>query len=236
MHIDKIGVELEGFYTNESINTRIDRRSLVEHWDGSYRTTRPGVVPKEYIPVEPFTSDTEGREKLKNWLKTNYPDYTNFQCGFHVHISLKNPEHYRLLMTEEFYNFYLQKYELWGKLNRVPKNALFWKRLEGKRLGKRRNRTCYAKKGFNIKNVTAQLSSSGDRYYHLNFAYEKHRTLESRMLPMFKTPELAYSAVIEFTRIVEAYINQTPNTESSLHKLREMIEVEEREELEEVLV
>lgn len=233
--VDKVGVELEGFYTNEDYS-RISY--AVEHTDNSFRTTKPGFRNREFIPERPFTlaggEEIEGKLRLKNWIKQNYPSLVNYQCGFHVHISLQNPEHYRLLMTEEFYNFYLEKYALWGKINKVPKNALFWKRLEGKVLGKNRNRMNFAKRLFSSKNVADQIHGRGDRYCHLNFAYSKYRTMESRMLPMFKTPELAYLAVLELVRIIEQYLFTCMNTETpaSYRELREVIELPEMPEVE----
>lgn len=237
--VDKVGVELEGFYSDSSWS-RIS--GVVEHTDNSFRTTKPGFKNREFIPERPFSmaSNVEEEEKLnlKLWLKRNYPDFTNYQCGFHVHVSLQNPEYYRLLMTEEFYNFYLDQYTLWGKLNKVPKSALFWKRLEGKKLGKRRNRMNFAKKHFCSKNIIEQVHGRGDRYCHLNFAYYKYKTVESRLLPMFKTPELAYSAVMELIRIIEKYLSFTVNTETpaSYRELQLRVEIEEEEAEFEVLV
>lgn len=136
-------------------------------------------------------------------LEENYPSDCNKSCGFHIHVSFQSIHDYGLLMEKGFFDFFQEKMKAWGK-NYPCKNKEFWDRLNGG--------NTYCAKTFNPEE---QISGrSGERYTQLNFcAYLRHKTVECRLLPMFKQKDTAKSALKQVLSIFDDWITQQKKQE-----------------------
>jgi hypothetical protein len=170
-YIEKVGVEMEGGWNYKPDNLKYDQSVEVE---SMYR----GEVSS------PPTS-YENLQYLFEWMRKWYPQHVDASCGFHIHISLKNTLYYSQLMSEEFYEYFLQKTEEWGKKKEEQKYdmSLFWKRWRGD------NKFC--RRIFRADEQSIVKDKQSCRYSHLNFCYTMHQTLECRLFPMFQSKRIA---------------------------------------------
>lgn len=206
--VDKIGVEIEGGF-------KLGRTLPEDHGiDGSIRSSLPNIQMLE------IRSKPETLENLRDFIFSHYPDYSNYTCGMHTHVSLKDSEDYLRLLDEEFFSFFKERMRVWGRLQKIGASHLFWKRLNNQTLGKRRGkpRTNFCKTDLTKDNAILQLTGSGDRYCFLNFAHYKYGTVECRLFPVFKDrPEIAYSAVCEVVRTIEWWLKQKQGKHGKSH-------------------
>lgn len=216
--VDKIGVEIEGgFRYGRSLPADSGR-------DGSIRSTLPGIKMLE------IRSSPDNLEGIRDFIFSHYPDYSNYTCGMHTHISLQDSEDYLRLVDDEFISFFKERMRLWGRIQKINKAHLFWKRLNNQSLGKCRGvpRTNFCKTNLTALEAAKQLLGGGDRYYFLNFAHYKYGTVECRLFPVFKgKPELAYSAVCEVVRSIERYLAAKHKKHGKSHGYRIVREVSE---------
>jgi len=92
--------------------------------------------------------------------------------------------------------------ESWGKRWNI-KNSEFWNRLNGA------NNFC--RKDFSPEAQARSTYKYADvRYRHWNFCYMIHKTLECRMLPVFKEVRIAKAAATEVYDIVESWLEKSP--------------------------
>lgn len=190
---DKVGVEIEGRWLDVSATERLARREgMGTCGDGSIRNgftearsmeiqTRPGSVVEQLRQLSAF-----------------YPDESDASCGMHVHVSFQDKGSFTQLCTSEFLEYFANRWEEWGLANGLPQNAEFFKRLRGD------NDYC-------IPNDDDDLATpwQADRYRQLNFtAWDEHKTLECRLLPMFRSARLAYSALVELINIYEDWLGK----------------------------
>lgn len=128
-------------------------------------------------------------------LTAIYPDATNASCGMHVHVSFEQGD-VTLLASEAFHTFFLQRWEAWG--HAVGVKGEFWKRLRGENQ--------YCNRGSQFRGVGVDATNH-DRYRQLNFsAYREHRTVECRLLPMFRDARMAILAVENLINIYEDFL------------------------------
>lgn len=193
----QMGAELEGSWakTRKSVaaavrgSKAIDDRSVhIGHGDPGEIVTRPHDVLEDLC-----------RDITELW-----PDTVNDSCGFHIHASF-TPMDTSLLATREFYVYFKERWNKWGVENKIDRTHEFWTRLAG--------RNKFATDRFDPE---TQLRGTGGappgdkRYTMLNFyAWEKHRTVECRLLPMFNNLELALSAVRCMSDIYNVYLSRT---------------------------
>ena len=138
--------------------------------------------------------------EVENFILNNYPDEVNSTCGLHIHMSFKNDKKdYAILATKEFYNFFLDEIESWADNRKINKGSRFYKRLEGVQ---------YSKREFLAENQLNENSEYSDRYAHLNFCYNKHRTLEIRCGNMFDNKEISVEYVHAVIDIVNYYLSK----------------------------
>lgn len=179
--IDKVGVELEGGWNTMP--------SLRVKSDGSVNAFGSAVTG------EVVTNPSSDIEKIILDIETNYPEVINKSCGFHIHTSFKNLNYFSCLTLEDFYEFFFTKMNQWGK-DYPCKNPEFWDRLNGT------NTFCL--KDFNPE---LQLENSFSRYTQVNFcAFCHHKTVECRLLPMFKAKTTAIAALRAVLNVYEEWI------------------------------
>jgi len=137
--------------------------------------------------------------EVKDFILNNYPDECNSSCGLHIHMSFKNDKKdYAILATKEFYDFFLSEIQTWADNRKINKNSRFYKRLEGVQ---------YSKREFLAENQLNPNSDYSDRYAHLNFCYNKHKTLEIRVGNMFDNKEISVEYVHAVIDIVNYYLS-----------------------------
>jgi hypothetical protein len=138
------------------------------------------------------------------WIRKYYPQEHNSDCGGHFHISFDNIQAFEFLCTKQFFNHFQRELYRWGVKANI-KNADFWSRLRGD------NSMCRT-----TFRGTEQLYTQNDsypdcRYSILNFQYNKHGTLEFRILPIFDEPKLYIKAIQVCMDITQKYLDKIAN-------------------------
>ena len=197
----KIGFELEGVWKSRPKDEGTSH--IVCRDDGSvrnYNTSSPFWTGEYVVVCKRFT--TSNLEHLESIIRNNYPTETNESCGGHFHISFKDLRFYALLMELEFFQLMKENLLKWGQ-RRLNKEAYhkFENRLAGKSAP---HNYCYSQDMF-IPDSQVDRSNS-ERYTHLNFDYQKHQTLEVRLLPQFQSPLVYLEAVDNILTTMRTYI------------------------------
>ena len=196
----KVGIEIEGLWNDlRAVRNRADEAGLTGCTDGSVNTNLDSTAS----PYEFQTHPGSLREAVSQ-LVSFYPDETNASCGMHVHVSFNVSTDATLLASQEFYDYFRARWIAWGRREHVwgegteaaAARGLFWARLYGQ------NDFC------RINRSSERHFLTMDRYHQLNFsAWNEHRTIECRLLPMFKSASLGVSAVQELLSIFEDYLH-----------------------------
>ena len=199
--VNLIGIEIEGGWDSEP--------------RGFYRDG--SVSLSEECSVGEIQSTPSSIDDVKSWVTDNYPDYANKTCGMHIHLSFSNRLAYMQLLEKQFYDkVFLPNAEQWGidnKINgwdiedfdtRTKSGSEYWKRLAG--------RNSYCRKGYRGDKQARLQDKDSIRYYHLNYCWNLHNTLECRLFPTFKArdredkPYLALSAIDFFYNVCNNYL------------------------------
>lgn len=198
----KVGIEIEGLWNNlRETRDRANEEDLGGCQDGSVRQNPTSNAEGYEFQTVPGTL----REALSQ-LISFYPDETNDSCGMHVHVSFNVSTDASLLATQQFFDYFRARWIAWGEREHVwgrgspddtnTARGTFWQRLFG------HNDYC------RVNRSTERNILSMDRYHQLNFsAWNEHRTVECRLLPMFKSARLGVSAVQELLAIFEDYLH-----------------------------
>ena len=186
-YIKRVGIELEGGWADKY-------RLTGGTWqlDGSVRVQARHVgeyVSRPILPVE-----------IAPWVTTNYPQAVNSSCGMHVHISVSSKLRYAHLMDKCFVRYVLKRFQQWGKSHTI-KSGAFWSRLRGG------NEYCQRPKELYIpdEQVRAKAKGRAPRYSVVNYCYGLHKTVELRLLPMFKDPLIGITAIHFYLETVDKY-------------------------------
>ncbi len=191
-HLDMMGLEIEAGWKETKSNLTFD--GSLRNGD-FYNSTSIGELVSK-----PF----DDKDELFKYMDENWPDEVTQKCGFHIHTSFKNINHYNELMNKKFYNYFLLEMEKWGnEYNCTNKN--FWSRLSGA------NNFC--EKKFNPDAQTIFSGKDPIRYTHLNYCYKMHKTIECRLFPTFTEVKTAKSAVDALINCFENYLEQNPPRE-----------------------
>lgn len=198
----QFGVELEGGWEKPYRDVASGVRGAKGKGDGSLSGIRGDVGE---IITAPYSSLGE----LLKDIKTLHPNYTNETAGFHIHASFEALD-YSMLTSEEFWNFYRGRWRAWGEANAKgmtkAEEKWFWDRFDVRT----QHSKTYCKAKFDpVEQLDPNLGrDNGKRYTQLNFsAWHKHRTVESRLLPMFSTVDITLSSVQEMSDIYNLFLN-----------------------------
>jgi len=120
-NVDKIGVELEGYWKHNPSGFRIHGDSSIELSSIRERrlrrdNTNPhprGTVGEKSSPVFATLND------LKVWLFREYPHRRNFSCGFHINISLSNPTLLQECNVRYIHDAMIKAILRYGKIKRL---------------------------------------------------------------------------------------------------------------------
>lgn len=170
-YIDKVGIELEGGWNNA-----IDLNII---GDGSVNV-RAEIIGE--LVSYPMTE-----EKVYDWVIKNHPPAVNATCGMHVHVSFTKILYYAKLMDPLFQGLLLERLTTWGKENKIRSSHPFWERVEG-------NNT-FCRPNFWPERQYLKREKHGERYTMLNYTWARYRTIECRILPAFKNPNISVSAI-----------------------------------------
>tara|TARA_R110002020_G_scaffold1019_6_gene5190 strand:+ start:2211 stop:3137 length:927 start_codon:yes stop_codon:yes gene_type:complete len=137
-----------------------------------------------------------------SWLKQidSYVMNSNRSCGHHLHFGGFTPEEYSWLMEEEFNDFFLEGMRRWGKARHINEDSAFWNRLSGN--------NSFCKREFRPTVQRSMTDKGSDRYTQLNFCWSLHKTLEVRLLPVFRKKELNLFAFYAVYGILRTYITR----------------------------
>lgn len=188
-YIKLVGLELEGGWDCNEVS-ELEKEDSCYHSDGSVSCS--GNVTGEIVSTPlPIGNAVQ-------WLEEFYPTHMNQTCGFHIHVSLKNEKYYSWLMDKVFYRYYLKEMEKFG--NDYPvKNSSFWSRLKGN--------NNYCRKKWDADKQSGLRDKDSYRYTHVNFCYSLHKTVEFRLLPLFKEVTTAKAAMLKTFEIIETHIS-----------------------------
>jgi len=197
LHISKIGCELEGGFKRKAMGENY-------HGDGSVHVNSTESVSIGYVG-EVVSRPFDNLGMMLDWVDHYYPDKVNQSCGCHVHVSFNCRLAYMLTMSQEYYDYWWDEMTKWGARVKLKDNSEFWKRMKGQ------NHYC-KKMPKNAKTLTCegQKGTRGDygcdRYYQLNHCFSKHKTLECRILPCFKSKKLTISGVKAFVNLTNDFL------------------------------
>lgn len=191
----QMGAELEGSWPNRAKAAQ-GVRGAKPHDDKSVHIGHGD-------PGEIVTRPHEKLEDLLADISALWPESVNDSCGFHIHASF-TPLDGSIIASKGFYQYFKEEWNDWGHKIKLPKNHEFWIRLAGQNK--------HARDRFEpevqLKGNFAAQGRADARYTMLNFyAWEKHRTIECRMLPMFADKEIALSAVTKLASIYDTYLS-----------------------------
>lgn len=201
-HYDKIGIEIEGRYFNlREVWDRASNAGLEYSDDSSiWRTQVPGGPQCQEFKTKPGLLCEALRQ-----LEAFYPDEADASCGLHVHVSFRDPSYFTQLMTRGFYDYFKTRWLEWAEQNNLSKYGQFMQRLAGE------NDYCNLNTGDPSDPADGTTPLGDDRYRQLNFsAWHEHKTVECRLLPMFRDSTLAVAAVTELISIYEDWLSQAP--------------------------
>lgn len=196
--IDKVGIELEGAW-------KTTRRGINMTHDGSVCDFSGSVMDNcrlGEVVSDPFVYWSD----LVAFMQEKYPDHINRTCGLHVHISTPTVGAYEALMNERYFKFLMKSLAYWGRKNKIIENHSFWRRISGSEY--------YCRGFFRPEEQVIQTGKASCRYTQVNYCYGLHRTMEVRVLPMFKQKNLAISAIYHILRMTQRYLT-LPNAFSN---------------------
>lgn len=195
--IDMVGVEIEGLWEDlRDAKLRASARNASGTPDGSLEEMDDEDA--DGAAYEFRTAPGSVGEAIRA-LADLYPDFTNRTCGMHVHLSFRDKASIGLLNSPEFFEFFYGAWKEWGKERKIPEKHEFWRRLRGE------NTYCAVNED--------TMDWHGDRYMALNFsAWHKHRTMECRLLPMFRDSAMGCAAVVRLCEIVDEYLSDAVET------------------------
>lgn len=201
-HINMVGFEVEGAWKVDRVRDRHENYFNGFHGDGSLSnipqvsTNDRGWIGEYATPV-PINNE----EALIDTMEERWPDKWNHTCGFHIHISTKTINNYSKLMDQGFYRIFKRELEkeLIPSIQNAEERERFQARLRGE--------STYCKRGWRAEVQSRLRDKSGDRYFHLNFCWSLHGTMEVRVPPMMNLSD-GKRTMKWMTSFVETYLEK----------------------------
>jgi hypothetical protein len=200
---DKVGIEIEGRFRNLT-----ELIPIAEELTGGRGVRDSSVQSDRHNHFEPHEFQTKAGSlgsAITQLIKL-FPDSSNESCGMHIHVSFPSAQT-GLLYSQEFFDYFITRWKAWGTRENIHPDHYFWSRLRGE------GAYCH----LNTIDTRGQHPTMQDRYKQLNWAaWREHKTIECRLLPMFRRQSLAVSAAQELIDIYETYLAQ--DLGEKLHK------------------
>lgn len=205
--IKGLGIELEGAWRNTPRGgMEITRDGSLDVWRAPQDAIAKGEIPSPVLQVG---------DEVSNWLKSYYPHYCDHpRCAMHVHMSVGDHFRYQQVMQPEYMLTVIHYLTEWAKKENFPPGHHIWDRLEG--------RVEYCKPIFDADRQVRMRTKGfdhdtpGNRYTAINYAWDRLRTFECRLLPMMPTVEQAERAVVELVDITNKFLLATARTEKKV--------------------
>lgn len=193
---DKIGVEIEGWWQTDRWS-QVQRIADNWHMSGSEDGSLEYDDDDVYKAYEFRTRPGSLGEAISQ-VTALYPDACHQSAGMHVHMSFADVADTIALASVEFLTYFRQRWEAWGARMEIHRGSQFWSRLRGENSYCKANNTRYLAR-----------PCSADRYQQINWVpWGRHKTVELRLLPLFRDARIAISALEEWVSIVEDFIAQ----------------------------
>jgi hypothetical protein len=190
--VDKLGIEIEGWW-NE-----LPRAAAIGF--GAAGVSDASLAHHETARSHEYRTAPGSLAEQVSQLIALYPDFTHESAGMHVHLSFGDPLDVTALASDVFLDYFLSRWRSWGERNQLDRSGEFWKRLNG------HNQYCQITNATNVEN---ECTGVCDRYRQVNFSsYSRHRTVEQRLLPLFRDLRLAILAVEETQSIFSEYLSR----------------------------
>ena len=202
--IKAVGIELEGAWTRYYIDgkpsTRYEEGATIVRSQKPHRMKYDGSVRINLRDTNchflgEIASKPMQPRGVTSWVRRNQPDAANSTCGAHMHISTHSKSDYMCLTDKKFWKTFKEKMAKWGKKQNLNKNHGFWTRFEGK------STYCLP-----IFAPEQQLYNNSQRYTQINYCWDKHKTMEFRLLPIFESTDMQIDSFFELIKIVETYL------------------------------
>lgn len=192
--IAKIGVELEGGWNAYSDHIKSD--GSVSGVKNPGEIAFPPFHPDEFPWIEPV--NLPGFQNIRSGtmgsFTSMYPDHVNHTCGMHVHVSFPSTGMYAAFVDVRFQPWLVRGLHQWGLKGHIKSKA-FYSRLQG---GQSYCRDIYAPE--------SQLSGGGgQRYSIVNYCYPRYKTMEIRVLPMFKDVRFSIKAIKALVKLINIW-------------------------------
>lgn len=199
-NINKVGVELEGGWRNRVF------------LDADIHEDISLPVPEGYGPLWHFgeiASPPLPPSEAVPWMLKHYPldipaPVDGKSCGLHFHLSVRGDGEYNKLLSQTFYDTYLQA--MGAVLKQMDQasvdTVLFHQRLSGMNRFARR---LYAPS----RQVWCQEKDSGrdaERRTLINYCHGLHGTVEFRLFPMFRDPKCSVMVLEATMGLVDAFL------------------------------
>lgn len=199
--IDRIGIEIEGRWRDVPVGrtNAYDMLSRACHAH-SANLGSDGSVHRHsgFFSAEIQTNPGSPREAVRA-LVDLYPDETGADCGMHVHVSFQDPTLVSTLNTRQFYSYFRQKWvEFIAAHNLAPSGQLA-QRLQ--------SRNDYTQLNADTEDQQERFGRV-DRYRQINFAaWHEHKTVEFRLLPMFRHARIGVAAVWHLVSLLNEWFS-----------------------------
>lgn len=121
-----VGIEIEGYWRDarwDEVKADARAHGATGSGDGSLNEHA------DYTTYEWKTKPGSIGEAI-NQLVDLYPDATDDKCGMHIHVSFERSD-VVALASEEFFAYFREQWEAWGREMEIKPDSQFWKRLRG---------------------------------------------------------------------------------------------------------
>ena len=150
-------------------------------------------------------NDKDLKKYIRILLRKHYLKF-NQSCGLHIHIRLSSDEIYKLLMSEEFYSYFLDWLDYISMKYHIRNGHRWYKRINGNEYYCQRNcltelqfkTSSKPEERYSVYNSCFNTSRSGGKIY---------KTFEFRVFCMFESEQLTTKILTDFRKMITAFIN-----------------------------
>ncbi len=199
MHINKMGIELEGGWRGTRGVIPFNDGTKIKH-DGSVYFNRP-AAGEPFLHYGEVISEPLTPDELKEFALTHCPTDVNDSCGTHIHVSVKNNALYGCLLTPTFYKALIEKMVEYNETVIKAEDPVLYGRFKQRLEGRNR----YCKKGFRGMEQVLMDHKGSDRYHQLNYCHRLKGTMEIRVLPATNNPRVLTDLIDIVTNTIEEW-------------------------------
>ena len=180
-YIHRFGIEVEGGWNETPPGFK---------HDGSVDDYLANVCGE--VASEPLRLDA-----CEDFLQDRFPDATDRTCGLHVHFSPINVATYGRLMDDDFADMLIE-----ASISMVEATPDVWPSHTIERL---QSGNQYCNPDLTV-TTRRRMMHEGRRYYHINYPFSTHGTVEVRMFPMPRCISGAVDAIYLINDVVDVFL------------------------------